>query len=171
MGEEVYEMDRVQNEAWIRMLKAGSRVVIMRAGTLVDIQKGVEAIIGDEASVVFYEAGIRAGKNSTRLLFDEWEERGREFLKRWGDFYKSAGVGWFKLEEMAVDFEKRNSYIRIRQSFIAEEYGPSDRPVCHFLGGFFVGVLEEIFGENLMCKQINCISKGDPYCEFQFEKY
>ena len=170
MCEEVYEIDRVQNEAWIRML-GGVRVVIMRAGTLVDLQKGVEAIIGDEASVVFYEAGIRAGKNSTKVLLEEWEERDREFLKRWGDFYKSAGVGWFKLEEIEIDFEKRNGYIRIKQSFIAEEYGSSDRPVCHFLGGFFVGVLEEIFGEKLMCKQIKCISKGDPYCEFQFEKY
>jgi len=170
MGKEVYEMDRVQNEAWIRMLKAGSRVVIMRAGTLVDLQKGVEAIIGDEASVVFYEAGMRAGKNSTKVLFDEWEERGREFLKRWGDFYKSAGVGWFKLEELDID-SNGNGYIRIKQSFIAEEYGSSDRPVCHFLGGFFVGVLEEILDEKLMCKQTKCISKGDPYCEFQFEKY
>jgi predicted hydrocarbon binding protein len=171
MGEEVYKIDRVQNEAWIRILEAGVRVVIMRAGTLVDLQKGVEAIIGNEASVVFYEAGIRAGKNSTKVLLEEWEERGREFLKRWGDFYKSAGVGWFKLEEIEVDFEKRNGYIRIKQSFIAEEYGSSDRPVCHFLSGFFVGVLEEIFGEKLMGKQIKCISKGDPYCEFQFEKY
>ena len=171
MGEEIYDVDRVQNEAWIRLLESGVRVIVMRAGTLVDIQKGVEATIGDEASVVFYEAGMRAGKNSTKVLLEEWEERGRGFLKRWGDFYNSSGVGWFKLEEIEVDFEKGNGHIRIKQSFIADKYGSSERPVCHFMCGFFVGVLEEILEGKLMCKETRCISKGDPCCEFQFEKY
>ena len=53
MDEHVYEITRVENEAWIRMLGVGIRVVIMRAGTFVDLQKQIEAILGVDASALF----------------------------------------------------------------------------------------------------------------------
>lgn len=171
MSKQLYEMTRVENEAWIRMLRACVRVIVLRAGTFVDLQKQIEAILGDEASALFYEAGIRAGRESTRVLLEEWEERGINFLKRWGEFYQSAGVGWFKLEDININFEKENGNIQIKQSFIAEEYGKSDQPVCHFLCGFFAGVLQEVLGEKLTCEEVKCTAKGDPHCEFKFKKY
>ena len=171
MNEHVYEITRVENEAWIRMLGVGVRVVIMRAGTFVDLQKQIEAILGVDASALFYEAGIRAGRESTRVLLEEWEERGMDFLKRWGRFYQSAGVGWFKLEDINIDFEKENGYLRVKQSFIAEEYSKSNQPVCHFLCGFFSGVLQEVLGEKVTCEEVKCTAKGDQYCEFKFRKY
>ena len=171
MNEQVYEITRVENEARIRMLGAGVRVVIMRAGTFVDLQKQIEAILGDDASALFYEAGICAGRESTKVLLEEWEERGMEFLKKWSGFYQSAGVGWFKIEDININFEKENGYIRVKQSFIAEEYGKSNQPVCHFLCGFFSGVLQEAFGEKLTCEEVKCTAKGDQYCEFKFRRY
>ena len=171
MNEQVYEITRVENEARIRMLEAGIRVVIMRAGTFVDLQKHIEAILGDDASALFYGAGIRAGRESARVLLKEWEERGVEFLKKLGGFYQSAGVGWFKIEDININFEKENGYIRVKQSFIAEEYGKSNQPVCHFLCGFFSGVLQEAFGEKLTCEEVKCTAKGDQYCEFKFRRY
>ena len=171
MNEQVYEITRVENEARIRMLGAGVRVVIMRAGTFVDLQKQIEAILDDDASALFYEAGIRAGRESTKVLLEEWEERGMEFLKKWGGFYQSAGVGWFKIVDININFEKENGYIRVKQSFITEEYGESDQPVCHFLCGFFSGVLQEVLGEKLTCEEVKCTAKGDQYCEFKLRKY
>ena len=171
MNEHVYEITRVKNEAWIRMLGVGVRVVIMRAGTFVDLQKQIEAIHGGDASALFYEAGIRAGRESTKVLLEEWEERGMEFLKKWGEFYQSAGVGWFKIEDININFEKEYGYIRVKQSFIAEEYGKSNQPVCHFLCGFFSGVLQEVLGEKLTCEEVKCVAKGDRYCEFKLRKY
>lgn len=171
MSKQLYEITRVENEAWIRMLGERVRVIVLRAGTFVDLQKQIEAILGDEASALFYEAGIRAGRESTKVLLEEWEERGMDFLKRWGKFYQSAGVGWFKLENINIGFEKAKGYVRVKQSFIAEEYGKSDQPVCHFLCGFFASVLQEVLGEKLTCEEVKCTAKGDPYCEFEFEKY
>ena len=171
MSKQLYEITRVENQAWIRMLGDKVRVIVLRAGTFVDLQKQIEAIFGDEASALFYEAGIRAGRESTKVLLEEWEERGMDFLKKWGKFYQSAGVGWFKLEDINIDFEKENGYFRVKQSFIAEEYGKSDEPVCHFLCGFFASVLQQVLGERLTCEEVKCAAKGDPYCEFKFEKY
>ena len=61
--DEGYELERVRDGAAIRQL--GVRVIIMRGGTLVDLQKSIEAVLGEEANALLYEAGIRAGTSST----------------------------------------------------------------------------------------------------------
>jgi hypothetical protein len=164
-----YELTRIKGEARIKQL--GVRVVILRAGTFADLQKGVEGTIGREAQAAFYEAGMRAGRGSAKVQLKVWKERGMAFIKKWGGFHKSAGSGWFKLKEANLDFEKRNAFIRITHSFIAEEYGKSDAPVCHFLCGYFVGVLQEVFKKKLTCEEVKCTAKGDPYCEFKIKGY
>jgi hypothetical protein len=163
---------RIKGEALIKRL--GVRVIILRAGTFADLQKGVEGTIGREAQAAFYEAGMRAGRGWAKVrlkVWKEWKEKGTTFIKKWGGFHKSAGSGWFKLKEANLDFEKRNAFIRITHSFIAEEYGKSDAPVCHFLCGYFVGVLQEVFRKKLTCEEVKCTAKGDPYCEFKIEEY
>ncbi len=168
MNKPAFLIERMKGEAWIKQLE--TRVVILRAGTFVDLQKNIEALIGDEASALFYDAGIRAGKGSAEVQLQAWKERGMDFLGKWGKFYGSSGCGWFKVEDINVDSEKGGGYIRVKQSFIAEVYGKSEKPVCHFLCGFFVGVLEKVLGERLTCEEFKCIAKGDSYCEFRFEK-
>ncbi len=163
---ESYELERVRDGAAIRQL--GVRVIIMRGGTFVDLQKSVEAVLGEEANALLYEAGIRAGTSSTQILLRRW---GREnFMKRWADFYGSRGCGWFKLEEAKVDPE-RGGVIKLSSSFIAEGYGRSEKPVCHFLCGFLVGVFQELLGIKLACEEIRCAATGEPYCEFKLERY
>jgi len=145
----------------------GRRVIVLRAGTFVDIQKSVENLLGEEAQALFYEAGIRAGRGSAKVQLEKWGERGEDFIKKWGKFYTS--VGWLKIEK--ININKQNKQIRIKKSFIADEYGESDKPVCHFLAGFFVGVFKEVFSEELTCEETMCTAKGDPCCEFKLEKY
>jgi len=170
MDKKTYEIKRFPDEAWIRIFRKGVRVVIIRAGTFVDIQKDLENCYGEQARAMFYDAGVRAGKESAKILLEEWEERGMDFLKQLSKFYCSEGVGWFKIKEINIDPQKERGYIRIEQSFIAEEYGPSDRPVCDFLSGYFAGVLEEVFGGQFYCNETKCFAKGDPCCEFMFER-
>ena len=164
--DESYKLERMRDSAMIRQL--GVRVIIMRGGTFVDLQKSVEAVLGEEANALLYEAGIRAGTSSTQILLSKW---GREnFMKRWAEFYGSRGCGWFKLEEAKVNPE-RGGVIKLSSSFIAEGYGKSERPVCHFLRGFLVGVFQELLGIKLACEEIRCAATGEPYCEFKLERY
>ncbi len=109
---------------------------------------------------------MMAGRSDSKFLLKLWKEGGMDFLNRWSRLYTSEGTGWFKVKEINVDPEKLIGYIRIEQSFIAEEYGCSDRPVCDFLAGYLVGVLEEVFHVKFTCEESKCIAKGDPYCEF-----
>jgi len=146
-------------------------MIVLGAGTFVELQKGAEALLGDEASAVFYEAGIRSGKDAAKGLLAEWEERKMEFIERLTPFLQSTGVGWFKVEEVDVDFERKEGRFRVRQSFIAKTYGPSEKPVCHFLCGFISGFLSEVLGEQVTTEETKCEAKGDSHCEFQFKKY
>jgi predicted hydrocarbon binding protein len=174
----LYELERYPQHAWITMplgpqsrLKLKNRVIILGAGTFVELQKGAEALLGEEAAAVFYEAGIRSGSEAARSLLSEWEERGVDFIKRLGPLMESTGIGWLKVEEMNVDFDKKEGHMRVRDSFIARTYGHSEKPVCHFLCGFFSGFLSEILGERMTTEETTCESKGDSSCEFQFRKY
>jgi hypothetical protein len=131
-----------------------------------------------------YDAGISAGKNSTRILLESWKERGKAFLEKWSAFYGVSGVGWFKIHNMAIDLNSGTGYIRLIQSFASEEYylAPHNsklkknditdtNPICDFLMGFFVGVFEEITSKKIECNEVKCIKKHNQYCEFQLNSY
>jgi predicted hydrocarbon binding protein len=178
MAKPLYELERFPNDAWINWslgprshLKRKNRVIVLGAGTFVELQKGAETLLGDEASAVFYEAGIRSGNEGARNLLAEWEERGVDFIKRLGPLMASTGNGWLKVEEINVDFKLKEGHMRVNQSFIAKTYGQSDKPVCHFLCGFISGFMSEVLGESVTTEETHCEAKGDPCCEFTFKKY
>jgi len=162
----IYEIKRMKNKAYIKQL--GERIITLRAKTFVNLQKAIESIIGEEATALFYEACINAGKDTTKILTKKLGGKGIDFLKKLGEFYNSNGCGWFKIKKIDIDPEK-GGYIQIEQSFIAEEYGKSEKPVCDFLAGFFVGAFNEVFGKEFACEETKCIAKGDKYCEFKIQ--
>ena len=162
--ENIYKIKRIKNKAYIEQL--GERVVTIRAKTFVNFQKVIESIIGEEAKALFYEASINAGKDTTKKLIKKIKNK--DFINKLSKFYDSNGCGWFKIKKIDIDPEK-GGYIQINQSFIAEEYGKSEKPVCDFLAGYFVGIFEEIFKKEYTCEENKCIAKGDKYCEFKIE--
>ncbi len=144
------------------------RMIIIRAETFANIQKTIESDVGEGSDALIYEAGIEAGKSSTQALLSEWEEREMKFITKWGEFYGPQGVGWFDLDSVR-SHGVCVANLTITRSFIAETYGKSENPVCHFLAGFFVGVFWESCGTRLSCEEIYCQAKGDKNCTFVFE--
>jgi predicted hydrocarbon binding protein len=175
MVDEAFPLERIPQEGRINLLlrsptrrKYGNRVVILGAGTMVELQKGAEEIIGDESSAVFFESGIRAGKECAEALTEEWDERDLDLVKRFNPLINSLGIG--RVKEFNIDQEQLKGHYSIENSFIADTYGSSDKPVCHFICGFISGLLEEILNTNMTCEETQCLSMGDPRCEFNFEK-
>ncbi|MEM2928936.1 MAG: V4R domain-containing protein [Nitrososphaerota archaeon] len=124
------------------------------------------SILDEEGAALLYEASINAGKDSARVLLKKIKNK--NFIKELNKLYDSNGFGLFKVKKINIDPNKGGN-IQIEQSFIAEEYGKSDKPVCDFLAGYFVGMLEEIYKKEYTCEEIKCIAKGDKYCEFKIE--
>jgi predicted hydrocarbon binding protein len=175
MGDEAFPLERIPQEGRINLLlrsptrrKYGNRVIIFGSGTFVELQKGAEEILGDESSAVFYEAGIRSGKECVEALMEEWDERDLDLVKRFNPLINSLGIG--RVKEFNIDRDQLRGHYLIENSFIADTYGSSDKPVCHFICGFIAGLLEEILKINMACEEALCLATGDPHCEFKFEK-
>lgn len=178
MKKENFPLERIPDEGRINIVfresaceKQGNRVIILGAGTFMELQKGAEEILGDEASAVFYEAGIRSGIEGAETMIEEYDERGLDLIELINDLIGSSGMGWGKIVGFDIDLEQAEGYYRISDSFIAETYGPSDKPVCHFLCGLTAGMLTRVFGISFTCEETKCQAKGDSYCEFKFERY
>ncbi|MEM2928321.1 MAG: V4R domain-containing protein [Nitrososphaerota archaeon] len=165
---EIYKIKRIKNKAYMEQL--GGRIITIRTKTFAILLNSMKSTIGEEeAKALLYEAFIDIGRDKAKVIYRKWKEKGKLFLKKLMEFYDSRGCGWFKLENMDIDYEKLEGYIRIKQSFIAEEYEKSEKPVCDPLAGYFVGLFKEIFKKEFVCKEIKCIAKGDRYCEFKIK--
>ena len=167
MKERKYDLKRTEGESYLNITGTDPRVVILRASTFVDIQKSCERDFGDESSVIFYEAGIDVGKTASDILTPNRRDVEECFRDVIGEYYNSKGVGWFKLERISFDQSTLEGKIVISQSFIAREYRSSKTPVCHFLCGFFAGVIEALLGEQLICEEVACEAQGNGFCEFR----
>jgi predicted hydrocarbon binding protein len=176
MNKRVFPFEREEDGAFIywklrekTRKRHGNRMIMFGAGTFVEIQKEAESILGEEASAVFYEAGIRAGKEAGESILTEFDERGKDLLKIVDGLWDSTGTGWFKLIDSNYDFEINKAYLVVDQSFIALTYGPVGKKVCHFISGFMAGSLETIYGVPMIGTEEKCWSNKDKYCEFRFE--
>lgn len=182
MSDKIFDLDRKRNDARVELF--GQRIMIMFTETFEELVRGIEEVIGSEVEGVLYDAGINSGKSSIQILLRAWKERGKDFLKKWGEFYSSSGVGWFKIERMDINLNSGTGFIRIKQSLSSTAYHFKDNnvgndpksgrilnPMCHFLTGFFVGTFENLSGKKLECKEIKCIGKKDSYCEFALTNY
>ncbi len=145
------------------------RVILIRAITLTNIQKRMEEILGDEAFAVLYEAGIFAGKQTAQILLNRLTERHKEIKEYLSELFGSKGIGWFKLETLNIDENSLVESLQITQSFIAQSYDNAKKPVCHFLSGYFAGLLTEVTGNPLICEEVQCQGTGSSCCKFKFE--
>ncbi|NJD78647.1 MAG: hypothetical protein FIB08_16385 [Candidatus Methanoperedens sp.] len=137
--------------------------IIMSIETFVNLQKDAEKILGfDGASVLFYEAGKKAGMRWINRFSKKWSLKDKKFADAVQNFYAELGWGKFNLEENG----KNELVVRIENSFIARGYGKSNIAVCHFLRGYNAGLAEVLKGNDIDAEETRCAAKGDDCCEF-----
>ncbi len=137
--------------------------VIVSIETFVNLQKDAEKILGiDGASVIFYEAGKKAGMRWINRFSNEWGLKDKKFIEAVQNFYAELGWGRFIIEES----NENELVVRVKNSFIARGYGNSEASVCHFLRGYNAGLAEVLKGRSIDAEEVRCAAKGDEYCEF-----
>lgn len=147
----------------------GQPCVIVRPEVIVNIQKQLELTIGGSAKGIMYLAGERSsqeGVSPFRAL--SGEDVGAltlEMAKRMID--ASSLLGWGHAEIGTVDPEKGRFVLRIANSPMAIAYGPSKKPVCHFLAGWAAGMAQVLVGGALLCEEVACKAQGREFCEFE----
>ncbi len=146
-----------------------NRVVLLGSGTFVELQKGIEDLLGSQVDAVFYDAGIRSGKEARETIEIELSEKGEELIKRLFSLMEENGFGWFKVDDLKVNSSERRGIVEVSHSFIAETYGKAERPVCHFVAGFIAGFMSVIWNTEIVCDETSCKSVSGDKCVFEWQ--
>ncbi|VVB92513.1 V4R domain protein [uncultured archaeon] len=137
--------------------------VIVSIETFVNLQKDAEKILGfDGASMLFYEAGKKAGMRWINRFSTEWGLNDKKFIEAAQNFYAELGWGKFNIEES----DENELIVRLENSFIARGYGNSEVAVCHFLRGYNAGLAGVLKCKPIDAEEVKCVAKGDDCCEF-----
>jgi len=129
----------------------------------------------EETARVIYESAKKGTYQVQRHLIKAYgvtlkdQEHFRKRISRLPLYIQTYGHGRGK-----TLLEGQEFIFRVQHSSIAERLKDDNwqRPVCHFLAGFFAG-MAEAYAELLKpshfysCTETKCIAMGDPYCEFK----
>lgn len=143
--------------------------LLVRPELIVSIQKQLEQTIGGSAKGILYLAGERSAVSG--LEFYRALTKGisqpltLEGAKRISD--ASALLGWGRTEIIRFKPEAGLFSVARHNSPLALAYGPSTKPVCHFLAGWMAGLGQLLVGKELLCEETACVAQGRPRCEFE----
>jgi len=73
------------------------------------------------------------------------------------------------VESLNIEPEERRGSVTVSHSFIAHTYGRAERPVCHFIAGFFAGFISAAWGAEVTCTETSCSSVTGDVCVFEWE--
>ena len=145
--------------------------LLVRAEVIVSIQKQLEQTVGGSAKGILYLAGERSSDAGLKffgaLIGGTSVPLTLEGAKRIID--ASALTGWGRTEILQFDPEGGRFTVARRNSPIAKAYGPSKKPVCHFLAGWMAGLGRLLVGKELLCEEISCMAQGHDRCEFELQ--
>jgi len=152
-----------------RLLLGNVIVLIIPRRIFSIVQRSISDMLGEGcAALVMYNAGYSVGYD----VFAKTVKRFNNDTKSAFEFFitvlTTRGWGDFKI----VKFNENDNtyYIRVSSSY-GEDLFPSNRAVCHFIRGLLTGSLQCLVdlkekGIKLYSREVKCIAKGDPYCEF-----
>jgi len=145
--------------------------LILRPEVIVSIQKQLEQTVGGSAKGILYLAGERSSETGLKFLGALTSGVSlpltMEGAKRIID--ASALTGWGRTEIIHFDSDRGRFTVARHNSPIAKAYGPSKKPVCHFLAGWMAGIGRLLVGKELLCDEISCAAQGHDRCEFELQ--
>ncbi len=144
----------------------GSRAVMMREPVYRGLIKSGWERFGTAYAVLLYAAGYEAGLFSYKehVKFAPEPDTG----KLAAALFQMLGYG--KLEFVKVDDEKREAIVRVYDSFECSLFPDAGEIRGNFVRGMIAGWLAGHWSlpgdEEAFAKEVKCIAKGDPYCEY-----
>jgi predicted hydrocarbon binding protein len=139
----------------------GVRGVIARALTIVDIIKTLYQN-APHAEGLLTISGLKGGTHSAKFFKSIMPLDDSNYASVIGELFR--GVGWGILE-IECDPKTYEGKVIVKDSFIADMYGPSEQPVCAFMSGYFAGYLTDYFGKAISVREVSCKATGKKHCE------
>ena len=148
-----------------------SRVIILREEGIRGIINGLRERLGSAAETIQYYVGFEAGLEFGRSHKKLGEALGIKspsdiFSKISAPLFVSVGFGVMKV--LKISENPPYAYLRVHRCFECECCPKrSDEPYSHLVRGMIAGAFTSVSGMEMFAKEIKCIAKGDPYCEFE----
>ncbi|MBU6996846.1 MAG: hypothetical protein HXS41_11355 [Theionarchaea archaeon] len=137
------------------------RKLVVLNSIFMKIQKTLEASIGTSAAKVLYSAGREFGDRYMEIMQSEEESATIQDL-----LAELEATGFVK-----ATFHPEEMRFKVIDSPIASGYEKSDEPVCHFLAGFFEGLVSRYYNEeDIMYRETSCQAAGANQCLFELVK-
>ena len=158
----------IVDAAHFPLLFLGQEVVIIDLRMIGHMFSRLDEVFGTGASVILYEMGVRAGK----VIVEEVVECGireEDVLK----VLAALGVarGWGITEILSWDPRAVRLVLRVWENFECKPLaGRKRKPHSHFMRGVIAGIVSKLTGQPVKVREVKCLAKGDPYCEFVAEK-
>ncbi len=142
-------------------------MVILTSEFFASIINEIKTRWGDAGAAIIYHIGELAGEKTYNSLSRLLGLKGFELAEVTFAMYRGYGL-WRDYEMLDVDPLTKRAALKIYDS-VECRYVHNDKPNGHFIRGVISGLFKGIMGRKLTTRETFCISKGDPYCEFQVE--
>lgn len=148
----------------------GQRAVILRQPVCEGFIKGVWRQFGSAGAILLYLAGFEAGRLAYRDYTRLTEDPSAQLALAQALFQM---LGYGVLELVRVDDERREAVARVRDSFECELFRGAGEIRGSFVRGLIAGWLAGRWGvseeREILAREVKCIAKGDPYCEYHVQ--
>lgn len=145
----------------------GQRAVILRQPLYEGFIKGVWKQFGSAGAILLYLAGFEAGRLAYRDHARLTEDPSAQLALAQALFQM---LGYGVLELVKVDDERREAVARVHDSFECELFRGAGEVRGGFVRGLIAGWLAGRWGvseeREILAREVKCIAKGDPYCEY-----
>ena len=139
------------------------RCIIITKNRMAQILSRFIDIFQSSSQLVINEAFKTAGERYIKETADEKKTNMSEFLKTNAKRFTNSGLG--KIEVLQFEPEIGQVKFRIHNNFFAEiTHGSST--YCHGIDAFVTGMYKAFFHIIPTVKEVKCIGKKDPYCEW-----
>lgn len=139
------------------------RCIIITKARMTQILSRFTDIFQSSADVIITEAFKAAGERFIKETSDEKKTDLSNFLKTSAKRFTDAGLG--KIEIVQFSLETGKVTFRIHNNFFAE-ITHNGATYCNGVAAFVTGMYKGLLHEIPNVKEVKCIGKNDPYCEW-----
>lgn len=165
-------LDAEKGEAVARFGEVHRRMVLVASEAFVKMMDSFH-VFGSAAFTMLYMMGQEKGRYDILKEIEALRQQGFSFTKRQvldKIVHQLRVTGWGAARILNYD-EKRGALTVLVENNplvgVLSGGGRSDRPVCHYFRGYWVGVVSEVLERKVSCTETKCMGMGDACCEFK----
>lgn len=171
-GKNSFKLDAEKGEATVLFGESHRRMVLITSEAFVKMMETLNAF-GSAALTMLYMMGQEKGRYDVLKEMEALRQQGVSFTKRQvleNIVHLARVTGWGAPRIQSYDEKRGSLTILVDNNPLVAALGTgvkSDRPVCHYIRGYWVGVVSEVLERRVSCAETKCIGMGDVNCEFK----